>query len=339
MTGSFSYSMYPDLGGAYTYSLVSLENYPSALTLRGLGISGGSFAYQCFNIVGVTQATATNGFKIQLVPGIVNCNYNNGNCEGLTWAANPVIATNVPSGAASITNQPQSLVVHAYDPASFSVGTCGTVPLSYQWSLNGTNLAGATSSNLSIPNVVETNLGTYTVLVTNAFGAANSSNAVLSMHPYIKTPFLGAVAYWGKPAAFSIQASGTGPLSNQWFKDGSAVQNATNAILSFASMQATNAGLYSVVVRNPLGSVTNTPAQVIVYPAGVSLGFCPSVTIDGVIGYLYIIQRTTDLANTNAWVTLTNLTLTQPMQLWVDTTVNATLPVYTKYWYRVLAGQ
>jgi hypothetical protein len=104
-------------------------------------------------------------------------------------------------------------------------------------------------------------------------------------------------------------------------------------------MQATNAGLYSVVVRNPLGTATNTPAQVVVYPAGVSLGFCPSVTINGVIGYSYIIQSTTDLSNTNFWVTLTNLTLTQPVQLWVDTSVDATSPVYSKYFYRVLAGQ
>ena len=104
-------------------------------------------------------------------------------------------------------------------------------------------------------------------------------------------------------------------------------------------MQSTNAGLYSVVVSNPLGTITNTPAQVIVYPAGVSLGFAPTVTINGVIGYSYTIQRTTDLVNTNSWVTRTNLTLTQPVLLWVDASVDATSPFNSKYYYRVVPGQ
>jgi len=36
---------------------------------------------------------------------------------------------------------------------------------------------------------------------------------------------------------------------------------------------------------------------------------------------------------------LTNLTLTQPVELWVDTSVEASSPLVTKYYYRVLPGQ
>ena len=61
--------------------------------------------------------------------------------------------------------------------------------------------------------------------------------------------------------------------------------------------------------------------MLIVNPAGVSVGLYPGVTISGVVGYNYIIQETTDLSNPNSWVTLTNLTLQQPVQLWVDTNV------------------
>jgi len=80
-------------------------------------------------------------------------------------------------------------------------------------------------------------------------------------------------------------------------------------------------------------------SKVVVRPPGVSLGFCPALTISGVSGYSYVIQSTTNLMATNAWVTLTNLTLTQPVQLWVDTTVDASSPFYSKYFYRVLPGQ
>ena len=51
-------------------------------------------------------------------------------------------ATNPPT----ITGQPQSLVVNANDTASFGVTASGAQPLSFQWSLNSTNILGATSS-------------------------------------------------------------------------------------------------------------------------------------------------------------------------------------------------
>lgn len=188
-------------------------------------------------------------------------------------------------------------------------------------------------------NVVQSDLGAYAVLVTNAISPATSSDAMLSMYPFIATPFAGAVATWGKDATFSMQAWGTEPLSYQWFKDGSPIPNATNDLLSLSSVQPASAGLYSVVVTSLLGSATNAPAQVVVNAAGVSLGFSPTLTIDGVSGYSYLIERTTDLTNTNSWLTLTNLTLTQPVQVWVDTSVDATSPFNSKYFYRVLPGQ
>jgi hypothetical protein len=97
--------------------------------------------------------------------------------------------------------------------------------------------------------------------------------------------------------------------------------------------------LYSVVVSGLFGVTTNVAAQVVVNPAGVSLGFCPALTIDGVAGYSYVIQSSTNLRDTNAWVTLTNLTLTQRVELWVDTNVDASSPAASKYFYRVLPGQ
>ncbi len=239
----------------------------------------------------------------------------------------------------SITVQPQSLVVNAYDTASFNVTATGSEPLSYQWSFNSTNIVGATSNSLTIPHVVQTNLGTYAVVVTNAFGTTNSSNATLSMYPFLALPFGGLDTYWGYTNTLSIVAWGTGPLDYQWFDDGNAINDATNETLTLTSIQATNAGLYSVVVSSALGSVTNTPEQVVVNPAGVSLGLSPTLTISGVVGYNYIIESTTNLSNTNSWVTMTNLTLTQPIQLWVDTNTDASLPGNPQRFYQVLPGQ
>lgn len=230
----------------------------------------------------------------------------------------------------SITNQPQSLVVDAYGTAAFGVSASGTVPTSvpfaYQWSYDGTNISGATSNVLTITNITPINLGSYAVVVTNVFGSVTSSIATLSMYPYLTEPFTGLVTDWGYTNTLSVQAWGTGPLSYQWYDNGAAIADATNQMLNLADIQFTNAGLYSVVVTSPFGSTTNTPEEVVVNPAGSSLGLYPGLTISGVTGFTYIIQRSANLSDTNSWVTVTNLTLTQPVQLWVDTNINSNLP-------------
>jgi len=238
----------------------------------------------------------------------------------------------------TILTQPQSQVAMVGSNVSFTTSATGSPLLDYQWSFNGTNISGGNSTNLTITNVAQTNLGTYAVLVSNAYGTATSSNATLSLFPFIAVPFTGAVTYWGQSATLSVVACGTGPLSYQWFDDGVAITNATKQDLALTSIEASNAGLYSVVVSSPFGSVTNTAEQVVVEPAGVSLGLAPTVTISGVVGYTYIIQSTANLSDTNSWVTLTNLTLTQPVQIWVDTNTDASLPSNSLRFYQVLPG-
>lgn len=92
----------------------------------------------------------------------------------------------------------------------------------------------------------------------------------------------------------------------------------TNSTLEFSAVQIGDAGLYFVIVTSPYGSATNAPAQLVVNPANISLGLYAGVTIEGVPGYTYGIQYTTDLRDTNSWITATNLTLSQPVELWVD---------------------
>ncbi len=114
-----------------------------------------------------------------------------------------------------------------------------------------------------------------------------------------------------------------------------ALANATNDTLTFSDIQFTNAGLYSVVVTSALGSAASTPEQVVVNPAGVSLALYPGVTVTGVAGNTYKIQSTTNLSNTNDWVTVQILTLTQPVQIWTDTQ-DPVLPGTPERFYRVL---
>jgi hypothetical protein len=94
-----------------------------------------------------------------------------------------------------------------------------------------------------------------------------------------------------------------------------------------------------VVISSPYGSVTNTAYQVVVNPANTSLGIFPGVYITGTAGYSYTILSTTNLADTNAWVTLTNIAIPTTPYIWVDTATDTTLPGNPKKFYRVVAGQ
>ena len=68
-----------------------------------------------------------------------------------------------------ITNRPVSQAVAVGGTATFNVGVSGGVaPLTYQWQLNGTNIAGATTTQLTIPNAQLTNAGSYTAIVTDS---------------------------------------------------------------------------------------------------------------------------------------------------------------------------
>jgi len=81
----------------------------------------------------------------------------------------------------------------------------------------------------------------------------------------------------------------------------------------------------------PVDRVISTVAAT---PAVVLAGFSPTLTITGSVGYLYVIQRTPNVADTNAWVTVTNLILSQPVQSWGDTSIDASSPFNSKYFYR-----
>ena len=78
--------------------------------------------------------------------------------------------------------QPQSLTVVRGTNVTLTVTSTGTAPLSYQWRFKGTNIAAATNSFYSLPNVQTNKSGDYAVLISNAGGSLLSSNATLSVN-------------------------------------------------------------------------------------------------------------------------------------------------------------
>jgi hypothetical protein len=142
----------------------------------------------------------------------------------------------------------------------------GAAPLSYQWYFDGAPLSGATSASLTLNNVQAAQAGSYSVGVNNVAGSAASSSATLTVNvpPTLTAQPQNQTATQGQGATFSVTASGTAPLSYQWYCNSSALPGATSSTLTLGNVQTNNAGSYTVVVTNVAGSTTSSAATLTV---------------------------------------------------------------------------
>ena len=97
--------------------------------------------------------------------------------------------------------------------------------------------------------------GAYTVVVTNVAGSKTSEVAMVNVGyaPVIvqqPQPFTNNL---GTSNAFSVVVFGSEPLLYQWFKDGMAIADATNSLLTLSNLQSNQVGYYSVTVTNLYG--------------------------------------------------------------------------------------
>jgi uncharacterized repeat protein (TIGR02543 family) len=165
----------------------------------------------------------------------------------------------------SIATAPSSTTANQGGSATFSVMALGSPRLDYQWKKNGMDLVGATAATLMLNNVQPSDLGNYTVVVSNGLGSVTSDAATLTviMPPTITAQPVGVNLYLGNAITLSVTATGSGPLSYQWKKDGVDVAGANGTSLDLNPVLASNAGTYTVVISNVAGSVTSSAAVVI----------------------------------------------------------------------------
>jgi hypothetical protein len=100
------------------------------------------------------------------------------NSAGSATTAAAVLTLDLP---ASLTQQPQSVTTNVGATVTFTGGASGTAPLSLQWQLNGTNISGATNASLVLTNVQPTDVGSYALIVANAFGTNTSTPVGLTL--------------------------------------------------------------------------------------------------------------------------------------------------------------
>lgn len=92
----------------------------------------------------------------------------------------PHTITNYATPPALLT-QPSTQSAAQGTEVSFSVAAAGSLPLAYQWRLNSRDLAGATSETLRLTNIQPSQVGRYSVTVTNVAGTVTSGEAMLTL--------------------------------------------------------------------------------------------------------------------------------------------------------------
>jgi len=145
---------------------------------------------------------------------------------------------------------------------TFTVSALGLTPLSYQWWFNTAVIPGATNWTYTLTNVLTGDAGSYSVVVTNSLGSVTSAAALLAVNapPTITNQPQSQTAIVGQSVTFSVGASGTPSLIYQWQLNGNGILGATASALNLPSAQRADAGLYSVLVMNAIGTALSANA-------------------------------------------------------------------------------
>ena len=253
---------------------------PGATVSFSVGVTGDQPAYQWRSV---------NGGMTNLIDGATNATLFVSNIVGSTayfvvvsnslGAVTSTLAhVSIGSGGIEILAQPQNQTNVAGTTASFVVilSTNTSRPITLRWYYSpvadhpslASPIAGAADLTLALSSVSTNDVGFYFAVLTNCAGVATSQLASLSVYyvPAQITANPGDITTMqNSPATLSAQASGTPPISYQWYKEGTAIPNATNSSLILPSLLYNDSGHYYVVAANPAPSAaTSGVAMVIV---------------------------------------------------------------------------
>lgn len=312
---------------------------------------------------------ATNGYAvldlIELRPGSGTGTYLGSfglKSDGtLTFSTDPTVFA---SPTAHVSSQPSDQTIADGGTATFTVTATGTPAPTFQWKVStdgGTNYtsltdgspySGTTTSTLTVsPASLALNQYFYKAVATNSGGSDTSNPAqltVTAVAPAIAAQPQSLSLNQGNNATFTVTATGTAPLTYQWYKGVTALTNsaghisgATTNSLSITSVQTGDVASYTVTVTNSGGSVTSDAATLTVgTPPATPTASAASVgntsftanwgSVSGATGYRLDVSTQSDFS--------TFLTGFQDLDVGTALSKNVTgLSENTTYYYRVRA--
>jgi hypothetical protein len=163
-----------------------------------------------------------------------------------------------------ILDHPDSVNGCVGDPFSFSVSATSTsIPLTYQWRLNGVDILGATADTYSIPVSTPADAGVYDVIVCGCGQRISLPATLVYDEPLITTQPVDYVAAVGDAAGFFIVATPIlGSLDYQWFHGVTPV-GTNSALLVVGPVVPADYGDYTCIVSDDCGIVTSDVARLL----------------------------------------------------------------------------
>lgn len=195
--GSFTVNLTAsNAGGAGMATLTLTVNTPPSITTQPHGQTVAAGTSVTFSVVATGTAPLTYQWRKDGtdLAGATSSSYPIANVQAIHTGSYVVVVSNISgsvtsappavlvvNGPPAITAQPQSRTVTVGANVSFTVSATGTAPLNYQWRKAGSSITGPNGATLSLNSVQLTDAGIYDVVVTNGFGSATSSVAILTV--------------------------------------------------------------------------------------------------------------------------------------------------------------
>jgi gliding motility-associated-like protein len=172
------------------------------------------------------------------------------------------------------------------NPANYTANVTGSGTYNYQWQLDGTDIAGATSSTLSYDATSLPSIGNHTVsvIVTDVANSTNCSATASTSLDVYDTPEVSIdegdqEVCESSPVTFTSSVTGSGTYVYEWSIGGTVLTGETGSVLNVDASSLPTAGTYTVSV-----TVTDTDSpQNCSETASVQLTVndVPEVTITG----------------------------------------------------------
>ena len=165
-----------------------------------------------------------------------------------------------------IIRQPVNLSKCEGDSISFVVETNGLAH--YQWFKNQEPVPGANDPILIIDSVALEDEANYECVVENGYGPVSSNNVflVVKAHPKILIEPKSQWVDMNKPVNLRISVDGTAPMSYQWMKDGTQLENGNLPEFNLDAPAYDDEGIYTCIISNACNEVVSHPATLYLAP-------------------------------------------------------------------------
>jgi uncharacterized protein (TIGR02145 family) len=234
----------------------STANNAATSYYRSMGFNSGDVGHNSFDNIFGFSVRCVKGDPVPMVPKISSVTPGDGSVRVIWDTVSGAKSYNLYyAGGTAVTMSNGTKVLGAVSPRVVTGLINGK---QYAFAVSAVNLAGE-----SMLSAVKT-----------ATPLASTVAPTITDHPQSQTVTV------GQNVTFNVTATGTSPLSYQWFKGGLVITGATSSSYSISNVQTTDRGTYTVRISNgTLPDATSNGAVLTVNPA--------SATVTDVDGNVY----------------------------------------------------